>query len=159
MSYSRLSGTANILGGSSNLNVLDLIQGAQKVWEVAVEDDNGPVDITDFTLEATAKFYSATLLTKRTSNYAVVPGTFQEMDPQPEQPSLLIEKTDAAAGKFKFVLPDNSYTKYIPPDILSDVPIMVIFFRYTTGIDTDDDPQPILMHRLLVIIRSGISVE
>ena len=153
----RLTDIKNIVtGGADNVSHVEVIQGEQQVWSGQFTDDNGPVDITSFTLEAEVKHYTADL--KRSGqSYLVEPDSVQLVDPQPMSDEIVIEATDAATGHFKFVIPDDLYKTEFAPDITEGVPIAVIYFRYTIGIDTDDDPQPKIMHRLIIVLRAGIS--
>ena len=152
----RLTDIKNILaGGADNVAVLEIIQGEQQIWSGTFTDDDGAVNITNFTLEATAKYFTANLI-KSGQSYIVQPDTVKPIEPAPAQATIEIEATDAATGEFQFVIPDDLYTEKFNPDLTTDVPIAVILFRYTTGSDTADDPQPKLMHRLIVVIRAGI---
>ena len=144
-----------IAGGADNVALLEIIQGEQQIWSGQFTDDDGAVDITNFALEASAKYFTADLI-KSGQTYLVEPDSVKPIAPAPQAAAIDIAATDAATGKFQFVIPDNLYTAEFTPDLTKEVPMAVILFRYTTGTDTDNDPQPKLMHRLIVIIRAGI---
>ena len=149
----KVSNIKNVLGGADNVSVIEVINGEQRVWEGAFTNDGAAVDITNFTLEAAAKYFTADIASAGKS-YTI--DNLTETDPQPSQPSLLIEKKSAVDGTFKFVLPDDIYDGEVAVDASTGIPLVLIFFRYITGADTIPDPQPILMHRLLVIVRAGL---
>ena len=171
----RLSGIKNVLGGADNVSVVEVIQGSQLVWHGAFTepnpayadwqeldeprpdppDEDVPVNINEFVLTAIPKYYTATIRSGRGGALAIAPGSFVEVDPPAGAPTeLRIVKVPEEMGAFTFTFPHDIYTDPILPDITEEVPIVVVFFRYIGGID--GTTAPIMMHRLLAIMRSGV---
>ena len=157
----RISNFDNFLPGADNLYAIEMLQGEQRIFEGQFVDDDGPINITNFTLETTAVYYTAGIDDSgRTPKY--VPKSGVIMDPQPAQSLKLKiikpEQTETQRleeGKFTFILPEDLYEGDIEADITTNVPVVVIYNTYITGVNTEADPVPIRKHRMGVILRAG----
>ena len=144
----RVSGIENYLGGADNVQALSYLQGEQLKYTGTVEDENSnAINITNYTISARAEFFKGTV--KVQSGTAQISSLVDNTETGVVDVSLTVTKTDEANGKFQLVIPSTFYAPEVPIDATTEVPIGVVYLRFSDGASTPE----IRESRMVIIIR------
>lgn len=143
----RLLSFSNYVGGSDNVQVIELFPSSQQTFTY-----NYGTDITGYTFEADYQTIVIDTMSYNVSDgqpnftSSQVTGSFANA----EIAGSNIVVTNASAGLVDFTIPSQRYTGNIIPDARTNVPITVVSFKWT---NTNVTPNTTDSHRWAVIER------
>ncbi len=154
----RISGIERFIGGADNVVALEILQGEQRLLRGTLRDSQGAaLNITGFTLEAMTEFYRATVSTSRRSTMVSSLDLFETGDPGYDAGSLsaaTVAITDAPNGVFTLTFPSNLYEVDVDADMTANVPVCVVYVRYSDGAPGASGTTSRVSRFVLIIRRS-----
>ncbi len=151
----RISGIEKFIGGADNVVALSVLQGEQRRLRGFLRNSDGSaIRLNSFHMEVQTEFYLATVVTtRRTSTIAdlqPVPTPLPEDFDKLGQVSVEIES--AEHGAIALTFPSDLYKFPITPDETTDVPMVVVYVRYSDG--HPDHPQTLSrVNRFVLFVR------
>ncbi len=132
----RISGIEKFIGGADNVVALSILQGEQRRMRGFLRNPDGtPILMQGFHLDVETEFYLANVVTNRRSS--IVSDLQPVPTPLPGDEDKLgevsIEVEDAAHGAIALTFPTDLYQLPITPDETTDVPMVVVYVRYSDG--------------------------
>ena len=145
----RISNISQYLGGADNVVARSMLRGEQIIYNINYTTgiDKDIVDISKFTLEAEAEFYTATVnVTSRSATITSLSNIENKGNRD-----LPVTITDADAGVAQLVVPFD-LIEAGEAGTINSINEVVISAIYLT-VDDGGNPASINRHRILLIIR------
>ena len=147
----RVSNIGQYLGGASNVAAREVIRGEQLVYRGTVSRDGTALDIADFTISATAEFYTAGVTIRGSGNSASATIDSLVASTKADATLTVTKEVDTSTGQFSVVIPadlaDDADTANIDAD--QGVLLAVVYIEYNDGATVPT----IRKSRLVVIVR------
>ncbi len=154
----RISGINQYLGGADNVIAMDVLQGEQLQLEGTVRDPGGTaVNISGFTLEASTEFYHIDVESTSRATSVSSLALFDTMSTGYDANKLgdaTVAVKDGPSGTFTLTLPSNLYQVPITADISTEVPMVVVYVRYSDGAPGTSGTTSRVNRFILIVRRS-----
>ena len=147
----RVSNISQFLGGADNVAAREIIRGEQLIYRGTVSRDGTALDIADFTISATAEFYTAGVSIRGSGSSATATIESLEASSKADSTLTVTKETDTSTGRFNVVIPADLATDSDTAGIDADqgVLLAVVYLEYNDGAVTPT----IRKSRLVVIVR------
>ena len=145
----KVSTISNFLGGADNVTAVEIIRGEQVNYQgtVTESDNTTPINLSSFTISATAEFYTATITSSRTG---VTVTDITAPTPSIVDATLTVTILNAVNGTFRLTIPSDLATDAQTTAIDSDSNLIAVVYL---SIADGASAETIRKSRIVVIVR------